>query len=152
MANVERISVSLPRKLLEEIAAVDPNRSGPLRDRGSGSARGEDHSDGRAPVLASRLTDCAMTEPCLTTRMLVASFMPKNTSFVVSDELSEFIQEQVSTGAYGSASEVVREALEKLAEEKRKEAALLSALDRGLASGRAKPGVFARLRKKHKIG
>lgn len=75
--------------------------------------------------------------------------MAKNTSFVLSEELDSFIREQVEGGAYSSASEVVREALERFADEKHKEAVLLAALDRGLASGRAKPGVFARVRKRH---
>lgn len=75
--------------------------------------------------------------------------MARNTSFVLSEELDGFIREQVSAGEYGSASEVVRDALERLADEKRKEAALLAALDQGVKSGQAEPGVFARLRKRH---
>lgn len=75
--------------------------------------------------------------------------MARNTSFVLSEELDGFIREQVEGGSYSSASEVVREALERLADEKRKEAVLLAALDRGVESGRAKPGVFARVRSKH---
>lgn len=76
--------------------------------------------------------------------------MAKNTSFVLSDELDGFIREQVDGGSYRSASEVVRDALERFADEKRKEAALLAALDRGLESGRAEPGVLARVRAKHR--
>ncbi|MBX3269556.1 MAG: type II toxin-antitoxin system ParD family antitoxin [Sandaracinaceae bacterium] len=70
----------------------------------------------------------------------------KNTSFVLDAKLREFIREQVDQGGYRSASEVVRDALERLADDKAKEAALLAALDHGVASGRAAPGVFARAR------
>jgi antitoxin ParD1/3/4 len=72
----------------------------------------------------------------------------KNTSVVLSEELREFIREQIESGAYRSASEVVREALERFSSEQRKEAAFVAALDEGLASGRAKPGVFARVRRR----
>jgi antitoxin ParD1/3/4 len=75
--------------------------------------------------------------------------MARHTSFVLSEELDGFIREQVKGGEYGSASEVVRDALERLADEKRKEVVLLAALDRGVKSGRARPGVFARVRKRH---
>ena len=70
----------------------------------------------------------------------------KNTSVVLDAKLQEFIREQVDEGGYRSASEVVRDALERLADEKRKETARLAALDHGVASGRAAPGVFARVR------
>jgi antitoxin ParD1/3/4 len=75
--------------------------------------------------------------------------MPRTTSYTLGPELDAFVAEEVERGGYGSASEVVREALNRLADEKRKEAAVLDALDRGLASGRARPGVFARVRKRH---
>jgi len=75
--------------------------------------------------------------------------MPRTTSFSIGPELDAFVADQVKSGAYDSASEVVREALTRLADEKRKEAAVLDALDRGLESGRARPGVFARVRKRH---
>lgn len=70
----------------------------------------------------------------------------KSTSFVLDSTLQEFIRDQVDGGGYRSASEVMREALERFAEEKRKEQALLAALDHGVASGRAAPGVFERVR------
>lgn len=72
----------------------------------------------------------------------------RNTSVVLSEELQEFIREQIASGAYRSASEVVREALERFAGERRKEDALLAALDEGLVSGRARPGVFDRVRRR----
>jgi antitoxin ParD1/3/4 len=72
----------------------------------------------------------------------------RTTSFSLGDELSAFIRSQVNSGAYGSASEVVRDALLRLADEQRKEANVLAALDEGLASGRARADVFARARRR----
>jgi antitoxin ParD1/3/4 len=77
--------------------------------------------------------------------------MPRTTSFALGTELDTFVREQVASGAYDSASEVVRDALTRLASERRKEAAVLAALDHGLASGRARPRVFARIRRRHGI-
>jgi antitoxin ParD1/3/4 len=80
--------------------------------------------------------------------------MGRTTSFVLGQELEEFVHEQVDSGAYASASEVVRDALTRLATERQKEVAVLRALDAGVKSGRAKPGVFNRVRgrvlKKHR--
>jgi antitoxin ParD1/3/4 len=77
--------------------------------------------------------------------------MPRNTSFQLSDELDAFIRGQVESGSYDSASEVVREALERLAEEKRKEAWLLEALNEGLSSGAPVEATdaFEKLREAH---
>ena len=73
---------------------------------------------------------------------------------MLGQELEQFVHEQVDSGAYASASEVVRDALARLATERRKEVAVLRALDYGVKSGRAKPGVFNRVRgrvlKKHR--
>jgi antitoxin ParD1/3/4 len=75
--------------------------------------------------------------------------MARTTSFTLGEDLEGFVREQVESGAYASASEVVREALTRLAEQQRKEAAVLAALDHGMASGRARPGTFARVRRRH---
>jgi antitoxin ParD1/3/4 len=75
----------------------------------------------------------------------------RTTSFTLGAELDAFVREQVESGLYSSASEVVRAALEHLADEQRREQAVLAALDRGLASGRARPGVFARVRKRRGV-
>lgn len=75
--------------------------------------------------------------------------MPRTTSFTLSEELDTFVREQVDNGTYSSVSEVVRDALARLAEERHKEAIVLSALDLGLKSGRARPGIFSRLRRRH---
>ena len=70
----------------------------------------------------------------------------RTTSFSLGAELDAFVREQVDSGAYSSASEVVRKALGQMAEEQRKETALLEALDYGIASGRARPGTWQRVR------
>lgn len=74
--------------------------------------------------------------------------MARTTSFTLGAELEEFVRDKVDSGAYASASEVMREALGRMAEEDRKERELLSALDIGVASRRAKPGVWERVNEK----
>lgn len=68
-------------------------------------------------------------------------------------ELDRFVAVKVEAGLYSNASEVMRAALRLLERDERendeKMAALRLAIDRGIASGVAKPGVFSRLRKKH---
>jgi antitoxin ParD1/3/4 len=68
-------------------------------------------------------------------------------------ELDRFIASKVDTGLYANASEVMRAALRLLErdemEQETRMAALRAAVDKGLSSGIAKPGVFARVRKKH---
>jgi len=71
--------------------------------------------------------------------------MARTTSFSLGNELDAFVSEKVNSGDYGSASEVLREALRRMAEEERKEQALLAALDAGAASRRAKPNVWERV-------
>jgi antitoxin ParD1/3/4 len=63
--------------------------------------------------------------------------MPKNTSISLGDHLEEFIQRQISSGRYGSASEVVRASLRLLEEHEQKVAALRNALIEGEDSGDA---------------
>lgn len=74
--------------------------------------------------------------------------MARTTSFSLGDDLEKFVREKVDSGAFPSASEVLREALRRMAEEERKERVLLAALDAGLASRRAKPGVWDRVEAK----
>ncbi len=52
--------------------------------------------------------------------------MARTTSFTLGEELDGFVREQVDSGAYASASAVVRDALTRLAEEQRKEASVLA--------------------------
>lgn len=79
--------------------------------------------------------------------------MARTTSFTLGKELEDFVRDQVDSGAYSTVSEVLREALRRMADEDRKERELLAALDAGLASRRAKPGVWervgARVRRAH---
>lgn len=74
--------------------------------------------------------------------------MARTTSFTLGKDLEEFVSEKVASGAYSSASEVLREALKRMAEEERKERDLLAALDAGLASPRARTGVWDRVNAK----
>lgn len=69
------------------------------------------------------------------------------------EKLDQFITAKVESGEYANASEVMRTALRLLERDEReyeeKMAALRAAIDDGLASGIAEPGVFARIRKKY---
>lgn len=71
--------------------------------------------------------------------------MARTTSFTLGADLEAFVQDQIESGAFSSASEVLREALRRMAEEERKERELLAALDAGVASRRAKAGVWERV-------
>jgi antitoxin ParD1/3/4 len=70
-------------------------------------------------------------------------------------ELDNFIAATVDRGLYANASEVMRAALRLLERDEREQeeklAALRAAIDKGIASGLAKPGVFSRVRKKYKL-
>ena len=61
--------------------------------------------------------------------------MAKNTSIALGDRLSDFIDERVAAGRYGSASEVVRAGLRMLEQEEQKLEALRAALIKGEESG-----------------
>ena len=62
--------------------------------------------------------------------------MAKNTSILLGDHFEKFINREVSSGKYGSASEVVRTALRILESEEEKKAALIKALIKGEKSKR----------------
>ena len=70
-------------------------------------------------------------------------------------ELDQFISTKVDAGMYANASEVMRAALRLLERDEREHQeklnALRAAVDRGLAGGVARPGVFLRIRKKHHL-
>ena len=70
-------------------------------------------------------------------------------------ELDQFISGKVEAGLYANASEVMRAALRVLERDEReneeKIRSLREAIDRGLGSGIAAPGVFERVRKKHSL-
>lgn len=61
--------------------------------------------------------------------------MAKNTSVLIGDHFETFIGEQVETGRFASASEVVRAALRMFEEEEKKKDRLLEALEEGERSG-----------------
>lgn len=65
------------------------------------------------------------------------------------EKLDQFITAKVESGDYANASEVMRTALRLLEKEEReyeeKMAVLRAAIEEGLASGDAEPGVFERL-------
>jgi antitoxin ParD1/3/4 len=68
--------------------------------------------------------------------------MGKNTSFSLGDHFSAFIEAEVSTGRYGSASDVMRAALRLLEEREAQLGALRAALQEGEDSGPSTPFDF----------
>lgn len=79
--------------------------------------------------------------------------MAKNTSILIGEHFEKFISAEVSSGRYGSASEVVRTALRLLESEEQKKKALIKALIKGEKSGRVEnfdpQAHLAKLHKKH---
>ncbi len=65
--------------------------------------------------------------------------MKKNTSIVLGDHFTDFIDLQIEQGRYGSTSEVVRAGLRMLEEHEVKVNTLRSALIEGEQSGPAEP-------------
>ena len=65
--------------------------------------------------------------------------MPRNTSISLGDHFTTFIDSEVKSGRYGSASEVVRAGLRLLQEHEAKVKALEAALIEGEESGEAGP-------------
>ena len=61
--------------------------------------------------------------------------MARNTSILLGDHFEVFIDNQVKTGRYNSASEVIRAALRLFEMEETKKAALIKALEKGENSG-----------------
>ncbi len=68
--------------------------------------------------------------------------MSKSTSFSLGDHFSDFIEREVSTGRYGSASDVIRAGLRLLEEREVRLEALRAALVVGEESGQAAPFDF----------
>ncbi len=61
--------------------------------------------------------------------------MAKTTSIALGEHFSDFVDQQLSRGRYGSASEVVRAGLRILEEHETKYQALQNAITQGFASG-----------------
>ncbi|QNR24565.1 type II toxin-antitoxin system ParD family antitoxin [Croceimicrobium hydrocarbonivorans] len=61
--------------------------------------------------------------------------MSKNTSILLGDYFKSFIEKQIQTGRYNSASEVVRAALRVFEQEEAHKVALIEALKKGEQSG-----------------
>jgi antitoxin ParD1/3/4 len=61
--------------------------------------------------------------------------MAKNTSILLGDYFDDFINQQVKTGKYASASEVVRTALRMFEHEEAKKTELINELKKGEKSG-----------------
>lgn len=68
--------------------------------------------------------------------------MSKNTSITLGEHFSEFVQERISAGRYGSASEMIRAGLRLLEEQEMRAEALRTALIAGEESGAAAPFDF----------
>ena len=79
--------------------------------------------------------------------------MPRNTSVTLGAHFSDFIAEQVKTGRYGSASDVVRAGLRLLEEHETKVRTLQEALVAGEQSGTPHPfdieAFLSRMHAKH---
>lgn len=78
--------------------------------------------------------------------------MPRNTSVALGDHFVQFIDGQVQSGRYGSASDVVRAGLRLLEEHEAKAKALREALVEGETSGTPQPLDFEALKSAKRAG
>jgi len=74
--------------------------------------------------------------------------MAKNTSISLGDHFESFIEKQLASGRYNTASEVVRDSLRLLEEQEKQRNALRKALIAGEKSGIAGPLDLVKLKKK----
>lgn len=73
--------------------------------------------------------------PGVSTKIWYTVIVARNTSISLDDHFTEFLSDQVSSGRYGSASEVVRAGLRLLEDHETRLAALRAALVDGENSG-----------------
>ena len=78
--------------------------------------------------------------------------MSKCTDIKINDELGSFINHQIQSGRYDSASEVIGAGLKNLRDKETKMAALREAINEGIESGPAQPFDFDEFidRRRHK--
>ncbi len=67
--------------------------------------------------------------------LIKISTMAKNTSILLGDYFDNFISEQIKSGKYSSASEVIRNALRLFEHEESKKTELINELKKGEKSG-----------------
>lgn len=77
--------------------------------------------------------------------------MPRNTSMSLGDHFASFIDSQVRSGRYGSASDVVRAGLRLLEEHEAKVKALQEALIAGEQSGEPQPFDFEAFKARKRV-
>lgn len=65
--------------------------------------------------------------------------MSKTTSFALGEKYEAFLKQEVSEGNYSNASEVVRDALRRMMEYKRKRAEWERLIDEGVSSAETEP-------------
>lgn len=82
--------------------------------------------------------------------------MSKNTSISLGEHFSQFVEQQIASGRYASASEVIRAGLRLLQDNEAKLERLRAALQEGLDSGEPEPFDFdeflAEMRAEHDRG
>jgi antitoxin ParD1/3/4 len=74
--------------------------------------------------------------------------MAKNTSIALSEHFQEFIRDQIASGEYETASEVVRDGLRLLERRKKAVDPIQAALNEALASGPAEEFDFAAFKRR----
>jgi antitoxin ParD1/3/4 len=90
-------------------------------------------------AFQGRPTGSTGVSHCCKYQKLVQGLMARNTSISLGDYYSAFLDQQVASGRYQSASEVIRTGLRLLEEREAQLARLRAALDQGEASGPPEP-------------
>lgn len=90
-------------------------------------------------AFQGRPTGSTGVSHCCKYQKLVQGLMARNTSISLGDYYSAFLDQQVASGRYQSASEVIRTGLRLLEEREAQLARMRAALDQGEASGPPEP-------------